>query len=59
MHMQMLRVDFMQMYLTLYVSFFTWNLILLVYTWSLGGERPLTPLGNSLLLRSELVPIHE
>ena len=33
--------------------------ILLLCTWSFGGEWPLSPLGNNLLLRSELVPIHE
>ena len=27
--------------------------------WSLGGEWPLTPLGNNLLLRSELVPMQD
>ena len=45
-----------------YGAFFTYlslTFILLFYTWSRGGEWPLSPLGNSLLLRSELVPIHE
>ena len=33
--------------------------ILLLYTWSSGGEWPLSPLGNSLLLRFKLLPIYE
>ena len=28
-------------------------------TWSSGGEWPLSPLGNSLLLKTELIPIHD
>ena len=37
----------------------TCNLILLFCTLSPEGEWPLSPLGNSLLFWSELVPIHE
>ena len=40
-----------------FISSFT--CILLLCTWSPRGEWPLSPLGNSLLLRSGLIPIHE
>ena len=33
--------------------------LIFLCTWSPGGEWPLSPLGNSLLLRSELVPIQD
>ena len=33
--------------------------LIFLCTWSSGGEWPLSPLGNSLLLRSELVPIQD
>ena len=39
--------------------FFSLTCFSLFCTWSLGGEWPLSPLGNNLLLRSELIHIHE
>ena len=48
--------------LTWLISFFNLqlDLVLLFFcTWSLGSKWPLSPLGNSLLLKSELVPIHK
>ena len=45
-----------------YGAFFTYlsyTCIFLLCNCSLGGEWPLTPLGNSLLLRSELISIYE
>ena len=47
----------MQVHLTFLSLSLTWNLIF--YTWSPRDEWPLLPLGNSLLLRTKLVPIHE
>ena len=47
----------MQVHLTFLSLSLTCNLNFC--SWSFGGEWPLSPLGNSLLLRTELVPIHE
>ena len=58
-HMQMLVLDFMQVYLTLFISFFNLLLDLAPLYLVPGGEWPFSLLGNSLLFRSELVPIHE
>ena len=34
-------------------------LLSFLYTWSTGGEWPLSPLGNSLLFRTELLRIQD
>ena len=58
-HMQMLRLEFMQIHLTLLISFFNLQLDLALLYLVPRGEWPLSLLGNSLLLKSELVPIYE